>query len=209
MFGRAEYHWSRLQNTNSSCLIKIGCKRFCGWMRWMADSIRRRICVIISPVTLATLVGHLRGHQNYFFNIFLRSFWNAKHVETANGNSKADAGNCRELRLANSIDESSNPRMKQLPAIIVILMATIAVCLPLFASDDFDSLKPHPNNPTAPQSLGSSSSHRQSSHTSQFLPMQRHSVPHASRLMALDQLSAPFQASNKSSALLDSLHALL
>ena len=31
--------------------------------------------------------------------------------------------------------------MKQLPAIIVILMATIAVCLPLFASDDFDSLK--------------------------------------------------------------------
>ena len=31
--------------------------------------------------------------------------------------------------------------------------------------------------------------------------MHRHSVPHASRLMALDQLSAPFQASNKSSAL--------
>ena len=31
--------------------------------------------------------------------------------------------------------------MKQFPAIIVILMATIAVCLPLFASDDFDSLK--------------------------------------------------------------------
>jgi len=60
----------------------------------LADSMRRRIFVIISPVTLATLVGHLRGYQNYFFNIFLRSFWNAKHVETANGNSKADAGNC-------------------------------------------------------------------------------------------------------------------
>ena len=28
--------------------------------------MRRRICVIISPATLTTLVGHLRGYKKYF-----------------------------------------------------------------------------------------------------------------------------------------------
>ena len=40
--------------------------RFCVEWRVTAGrlSIRRRICVIISPATLATLVGHLRGEEN-------------------------------------------------------------------------------------------------------------------------------------------------
>ena len=36
--------------------------------------IKRRICLIISPANLATLVGHLRGYQKYFCNIFQRTF---------------------------------------------------------------------------------------------------------------------------------------
>ena len=41
-------------------------------------SMRRRILVIISPATLTTLVGHLRGYQKYFLS-------NLKGVSTVKG----------------------------------------------------------------------------------------------------------------------------
>ena len=55
--------------------------------------IKRRICLIISPANLATLVGHLRGYQKYFCNIFQRTFvplqerhpaWMRHHFQTIN-----------------------------------------------------------------------------------------------------------------------------
>ena len=83
--------WLRSPKTNSSCLMNTGCKGFCGGIAQVLSinflslkmsgvdaalalslglelrvtggmhSMRRRILVIISPATLTTLVGHLRG----------------------------------------------------------------------------------------------------------------------------------------------------
>ena len=50
------------------------------------------------------------------------------------------------LRLAISIDESSTPHMKQFTAGVVILMSNFAVCMPLFANDDFEPNAPQPEN---------------------------------------------------------------
>jgi len=52
-----------------------GLKTMLDFEWWMADSRRRRICVIISPATLTTLVGHLRGGEKNILKTLRAISW--------------------------------------------------------------------------------------------------------------------------------------